>query len=567
MIGLCLCYATSCMPPNQVDPNFSQAVKREWTRPPTKDAGPVEWKGSKVVSRVLPYPDFVSLFIRLPIAHAAVTGKGVKVAVVQGGSDKTTAVLVENIAPGAEVVVVPCGAKEAGDARLGERLADSGCRVAIVPDLAVLSEPALLELARDLTARRVLVVVPSDLSEERAAIERVNKLHALGALTVGRVNRQSMVMVESSERDEAVKPLNRQIRTFPTDVFSAVDPMRGLAIGPAATAAGVATLVIEKWPALAPAEISQKIIAGARAVWQGTAIESGRWTDVSVDPVTTRYQPRNEQSVFRFRALDAAGAVGVDTEVPWFLNMLNCPKAWEITRGAGTLVVVTDQGFHLKHPELAPHIQATNHFGPMNFNEPKQNFHGTDMSRILLAVAPAARIVPVLCSGKSHGAGGDLAGNMARSFQYAVQLKADAVSSSWAGWFNKDEKLLGAVRDAVDHGVVVSWFHYPRPYPGLLRSSFTYAAGWDSGQELGFADRFLTDPPGFHPVEIEAGLSGTAPQAAGIAALVKSANPKLAPKEIEALIYEQATPIGGGVLVPDAHKAVLAAKQKAGGKT
>jgi len=259
--------------------------------------------------------------------------------------------------------------------------------------------------------------------------------------------------------------------------------------------------------------------------------------------------------------------VKVDTEIPWFLNMLNCQKAWEIARGAGTLVVVSDQRFHLKHPELVPHIQTTNHFGPITFDAPEQNFHGTDMSRILLAVAPATRIVPVLCSGNSMEPGGDLAGNIAQSFQYAVQLKADAVSASWAGWFNQDEKLLAAIRDAVDHGVVVSWFHYPRPYPGLLRTSFTYAAGWGDGQRLGFADRFLTAPPGFHPVEIEAGLSGTAPQAAGIAALIKSVNPKLAPKEIETLIYEQATPIGGGVLIPDAHKAVLAAKQKNGGKT
>ena len=110
-------------------------------------------------------------------------------------------------------------------------------------------------------------------------------------------------------------------------------------------------------------------------------------------------------------------------------------------------------------------------------------------------------------------------------------------------------------------GGVVSWFHYPQPYPGLLRSGFTYPASWGAGQRLGFADRLLTDPPGFHPVDIEAGLSGTAPQAAGIAALVRSVNPKLRPKEIEALISEQATPIGGGVLIPDAHKAVLAARQ------
>ena len=118
----------------------------------------MEWKGDRVISRVLPYPDFISLFIRLPIAHAAVTGQGVKVAAVQSSSDETAAALVKKIAPGAEVVVLPCGTKEAGDARLSARLADSGCRVVLIPKLAVLPEVALLELVRELSAQRVLEI-------------------------------------------------------------------------------------------------------------------------------------------------------------------------------------------------------------------------------------------------------------------------------------------------------------------------------------------------------------------------------------------------------------------------
>ncbi len=109
----------------------------------------------------------------------------------------------------------------------------------------------------------------------------------------------------------------------------------------------------------------------------------------------------------------------------------------------------------------------------------------------------------------------------------------------------------------VDHGAVLSWFHYPKAYPGLLRSRFIYWS--EAGAPLGFADRFLTDPPGFHPVEIEAGLSGTAPQAAGLAALVRSVNPQLTPKQVGELIVQNATPIGAGVLIADAHKTVQAA--------
>jgi hypothetical protein len=162
----------------------------------------------------------------------------------------------------------------------------------------------------------------------------------------------------------------------------------------------------------------------------------------------------------------------------------------------------------------------------------------------------------VLCSGKDRE---ELVRNIARSFRLAAELKAEVISGSWAGWFNTDSNLLAAVRGAVEAGVVASWFHFPAPYPGLLRPTFTYAGGWNTEQRLGFLDRFTTDPPGFHPVEIEAGLSATAPQAAGLAALARSANPRLTPVQVEQLIVKNSTPIGGGILIPDAWQIVRAA--------
>ena len=111
---------------------------------------------------------------------------------------------------------------------------------------------------------------------------------------------------------------------------------------------------------------------------------------------------------------------------------------------------------------------------------------------------------------------------------------------------------------------MVSWFHFPQAHPGVLRSTLTYDSS--SGEPcLGFADRFLTDPPGFHPVEIEAGLSGTAPQAAGLAALAKSVNPALTPVQVEKLIFENSDPIGANVLIPDAYRLVQAARKKTPG--
>ncbi|MCH9001771.1 MAG: hypothetical protein IIC02_04285 [Planctomycetes bacterium] len=420
-------------------------------------------------------------------------------------------------------------------------------------------------LVRKLIINGVTVLTPSDLSEDEARIGIINELHAIGAITVGRVNRQSMVM-KDGESDSDQAPLNRRIRDIQTDLFStmSLEPAHDEAVA-VATTTGVAALVLEKWPTLSPREVRKRMVKGGRHVWQATSVETGRWNfwTCAVDPITTRYTPTFEKAIFRFRVLDAPGCLDVDTEIPWFLNMLNCQKAWKITRGQGAVVVVSDQGFHLQHPELVGRIETTAEFGPVSLNAFFQNFHGTDMCRIVLAVAPEAKIMPVLCSARPNRDRNEnvasLAENIARSFQFAAEKKADAISASSMESLNDDTNLLAAIRRAVDRGVMVSWFHYPLRYPGVLRPSFTYLQTWRGEKAIGFADRFVTDPPGFHPVEIEAGLSGTAPQAAGIVALVRSVNSKLTPQEIETLIFENSTPIGQGIFIPDAHAIVSAA--------
>jgi len=537
----------------EAQPFEVRLIRQSRSQPPADRGEPVEWKGNKIVSRVLPYPDFNSFFIRLPIAHAAAAGQCVKVAVLSLTEHKQVLSLLQEVAPRAEVIGHICRSDELDENQIVVWLKQKGCRLAVIPDAPLWPPAGLFALAKHLAVEKILAIVPSDLSEAGDQIDTINKMQALGALTVGRVDRGSTVMELESAKPQ---PFNRRIREIHTDVFSTLGLFaQGHATNPVATAGGVAALVLAKWPKLSPAEVRARIVSGARQVWQGTGVESGQWQSMSVDPMTTEYKPTDPHAVFRFRALDAAGALGVDTEIPWFLNMLNCQKAWEITKGRGVVVMMSDQGFHLKHRALTNHIHMTKHYGPVTFERSEQQFHGTDMSRILLAVAPEARLVPVLCSASSYEG---LATNITLSFRYATELKADIVSASWAGYFNTNEALVAAARDIVDHGAVLSWFHYPSAYPGLLRSRFVYWS--EQGASLGFADRFLTDPPGFHPVEIEAGLSGTAPQAAGVAALIKSVNAKLTPQQIEELIVQNTTAIGMGVLVPDAYKSVLAAR-------
>ncbi|MHC4575683.1 MAG: hypothetical protein ACYS76_16445, partial [Planctomycetota bacterium] len=300
-----------------------QGKRIDYHYTPTKEAGPVQWRGNKVISRVLPYPDLISLFIRLPIAHAAATGKGVRVAVVQLSSGDAVSSMVKRVVPGTDVQNYNFKTGKTGVA-LAKDICRAGSRVAVIPDVHLWSKRSIVELTGQLLADKVVVVVPSDLAEDEDKIRTVNALHDMGAVTVGRVDRQSLVM---EGRRAGRSPFNRHIRKIKTDLFSTVglEPYDD-SMNPVASAAGVAALVLEKWPALTPREVRRKMVTGARNVWQLTSIETGQIDPhvVAVDPVTTEYKVRDESKVFRFSVLDAAGSLEVDTEIPWFLNMLNC---------------------------------------------------------------------------------------------------------------------------------------------------------------------------------------------------------------------------------------------------
>ena len=122
-------------------------------------------------------------------------------------------------------------------------------------------------------AGQLVVVVPSDRSEDRAKIDAVNRLHSKGAVTVGRVNQQSIVF-DRAGPDGRRNLFNQHIREIRTDVFSTVGgDEQAVDEAPAAAAAGVAALVLEKWPKLTAAQIRERIVGGARRVWQATSLQ------------------------------------------------------------------------------------------------------------------------------------------------------------------------------------------------------------------------------------------------------------------------------------------------------
>ncbi len=86
-----------------------------------------------------------------------------------------------------------------------------------------------------------------------------------------------------------------------------------------------------------------------------------------------------------------------DSDRSWYLNAIKAPQAWKIIRGSEKITVaIVDNGFNLKHPELAAKVVAPYHvWKHSNKVFPQQIDHGTHVAGIALAIAPHCKFMPV----------------------------------------------------------------------------------------------------------------------------------------------------------------------------
>ena len=152
---------------------------------------------------------------------------------------------------------------------------------------------------------------------------------------------------------------------------------------------------------------------------------------------------------------------------------VNVNEAWEVTRGAGTLIAIIDDGFAVDHEEfaspgkiVAPRDMMLNSDDP----RPKDSFypenHGTACAGVACAdgnhqasgVAPEARLMPIrMVANLGSQAEAD-------AFQWAADNGADVISCSWGpadgDWWNPNDAahqrkvaLPDSTRLAIDYAV------------------------------------------------------------------------------------------------------------------
>ena len=296
-------------------------------------------------------------------------------------------------------------------------------------------------------------------------------------------------------------------------------------------------------------------------------------------------------------------------------TVLNLPRAWELSQGAGVVVAVIDSGARLEHPDLAPNIWVnfdevpgnrvdddangyvddvhgvdltTSARGSQNLSD--GNGHGTHVAGIIAGAANGRGVVGVAFRARlmivkvldARGAG--TTGGVAEGIRYAAANGARIINLSLGGP-TRDPRLVEAVKAAEDANVLLvcsagnlgnnvdSTPSYPVSLPA--RNLVGVAATEpQNGRSLGSFSNFGRNTiglaaPGVDVLssandggyELKSGTSMAAPHAAGVAALMAAMRADLSAAELRAQLFQNAgrssLPVGAGYL--DALSSVISA--------
>jgi subtilisin family serine protease len=276
-------------------------------------------------------------------------------------------------------------------------------------------------------------------------------------------------------------------------------------------------------------------------------------------------------------ALDAAAAPtdGIQAKQQWVLNMLDTEAAWSVTRGAGVTVAVIDSGVNPNVSDLSGSVITGPDYTGVTTSPASKNWgvHGTWMASLIaghghdgglsgvVGTAPGARIlsirvIPDRADPHYHKYEREeetvIQQSLANGIKYAVTHGAKVISMS-IGYSAPSVTVRSELQDAYNHGVVViasagnsggpssgrvgkAPESFPADYPGVISVSAVKV----SGAVAPFSSDNLSVKVAAPGVQVPAQgrdgqywlVSGTSPACAlvaGVAALIKSKYPRLAP--------------------------------------
>lgn len=302
----------------------------------------------------------------------------------------------------------------------------------------------------------------------------------------------------------------------------------------------------------------------------------------------------------------------------WVLEMMDVPAAWQLSHGSGVTVAVIDSGVNPDVSDLARSVITGPDFTGVDTrpSNPNWGVHGTWMASLIAGhghgldggggvtgTAPESTILSIRVipdradphyNEYEHEQETRIQQSLASGIDYAVRHGATVISMS-IGYNAPSGPVKEALQLAYSHGVVVvasagnsgaqagasgvgAPVSFPADYPGVI----SVGAVDSSGTVAGFSSDNLSVQVAAPGVSVPAQgrdgqywqVSGTSPACAlvaGVAALIKSRYPDLAPNLVASALTSTTTdrPAGGydnqvGFGIVDADAALAKAGQLSG---
>ncbi|MEK5443486.1 S8 family peptidase [Fredinandcohnia sp. FSL W7-1320] len=286
---------------------------------------------------------------------------------------------------------------------------------------------------------------------------------------------------------------------------------------------------------------------------------------------------------YKMMAIEGTATIqAVHQNQKWHYDMIKAPQAWTVTNGSSAVkIAVLDTGIDHNHPSLANFVNTSLGRTFVGGTTMDVQGHGTHVAGTIASygsvsgVMQNATLIPVKVLGDDGS--GSLYG-ITQGILYAANIDADVINMSLGGG-GYNQSMDEAVQTATSQGTIVvaasgndgaSSISYPAAYSSVIavgsvtsnrtRSSFS---NYGSGLELMAPGSNIYST---YPNSRYTSLSGTSmatPHVAGVAGLIRAANPNISVSQARQILRDTAQEAGSstqyGYGIVDAHAAVVAA--------